>query len=123
MENTADYLIVIGKGKLIADCSMSEFIARSTGSAVRVRTPSPDQLVLAIAAKGGTATTEPDGTLLVRGMATDVVGDIAFEQGIRVHELSVMRASLEEAFMELTADSVEYRAGVPAATANIGSGV
>jgi ABC-2 type transport system ATP-binding protein len=123
MENTADHLIVIGKGKLIADCSMSEFIARSTGSAVQVRTPSPDQLVLAIAAKGGTATTQPDGTLLVRGMTTDVVGDIAFEQGIRVHELTLMRASLEEAFMELTADSVEYRAGVPDATANIGSGV
>jgi ABC-2 type transport system ATP-binding protein len=123
MENTADHLIVIGKGKLIADCSMSEFIARSAGSAVRVRTPSPDQLVLAIAAKGGTATTESDGTLLVRGMATDVIGDIAFEQGIRVHELTVMRASLEEAFMELTADSVEYRADVPGATANIGSGV
>jgi len=123
MENTADHLIVIGKGKLIADCSMSEFIARSTGSAVQVRTPSPDQLVLAIAAKGGTATTQPDGTLLVRGMTTDVVGDIAFEQGIRVHELALMRASLEEAFMELTADSVEYRAGVPDATANIGSGV
>jgi ABC-2 type transport system ATP-binding protein len=123
MENTADHLIVIGRGKLIADCAMREFIARSSGSAVRVRTPSPDQLVLAIAAKGGTATTEPDGTLLVRGMATDVVGDIAFEQGIRLHELSLERASLEEAFMELTADSVEYHAGLPGPTADIGSGV
>jgi ABC-2 type transport system ATP-binding protein len=123
MENTADHLIVIGRGKLIADCSMTEFIARSTGSAVRVRTPSPDQLVLAIAAKGGTATTEPDGTLLVRDMATDVVGDIAFEQGIRLHELTAMRASLEEAFMELTADSVEYRAEVPGQPTTIGSGV
>ena len=52
MENTADHLIVIGRGKLIADCTMAEFIARSSGSAVRVRTPSPDQLVLAIAAEG-----------------------------------------------------------------------
>jgi ABC-2 type transport system ATP-binding protein len=127
MENTAEHLIVIGRGKLIADCTMNEFIARSSGAAVRVRTPAPDQLVLALAAKGGDATADSDGTLLVRGMTTDVVGDIAFEQGIRVHELSVLRASLEEAFMELTADSVEYHAGIPSAAAgpaaNIGSGV
>ena len=105
MENTADHLIVIGRGKLIADCTMAEFIARSSGAAVRVRTPSPDQLLLAVAAKGGTATVENDGSLLVRGMPANMVGDIAFEQGIRLHELSVMRASLEEAYMEVTADS------------------
>jgi ABC-2 type transport system ATP-binding protein len=77
--------------------------------------------VLAIAAKGGQATTEADGTLLVRGMATDQVGDIAFENEIRLHELTAMRASLEEAFMELTGDSVEYRAEIPAAGAPAGS--
>jgi ABC-2 type transport system ATP-binding protein len=131
MEHTADSLIVIGRGKLIADCTMKEFIARSSGTSVRVRTPSPDQLVLAIAAKGGTATADSDGTLVVRGMTPEAVGDIAFENEIRLHELSLIRASLEEAFMELTADSVEYHAGVPAAAsgtvpsapANIGSGV
>ena len=123
MENTAEHLIVIGKGKLIADCTMNEFIAQSSGAAVRVRTPSPDQLALAVAAKGGAATAGSDGTLLVRGLTTDAIGDIAFEQGIRLHELSVLRASLEEAFMELTADSVEYRAGVPDAPASIGSRV
>jgi ABC-2 type transport system ATP-binding protein len=127
MEHTADHLIVIGKGKLIADCTMKEFIARSSGTSVRVRTPSPDQLVLAIAAKGGTATADGDGTLVVRGMTPEAVGDIAFENEIRLHELSLVRASLEEAFMELTADSVEYHAGVPGAAAsapaNIGSGV
>ena len=111
MENTAEHLIVIGRGKLIADCTMNEFIAQSSGAAVRVRTPSPDQLALAVAAKGGAATAGSDGTLLVRALTTDAIGDIAFEQGIRVHELSVLRASLEEAFMELTADSVEYAAG------------
>jgi ABC-2 type transport system ATP-binding protein len=122
MENTAEHLIVIGKGKLIADCTMNEFIARSSGAAVRVRTPSPDQLAPALAAKGGEAAADSDGTLLVRGLTTDAIGDIAFEQGIRVHELSALRASLEEAFMELTADSVEYHAGVPDAAASIGSG-
>ena len=123
MENTAEHLIVIGKGKLIADCTMNEFIARSSGAATRVRTPSPDQLALALAATGGEATAGSDGTLLVRGLTTDAIGDIAFEQGIRVHELSALRASLEEAFMELTADSVEYHAGVRGAPASIGSGV
>jgi ABC-2 type transport system ATP-binding protein len=123
MENTADHLIVIGRGQLIADCSMSEFIARSSGSTVRVRTPSPDQLVLAIAAEGGHATAEGDGTLLVQGMAADKIGDIAFDKGIRLHELTNVRASLEEAFMALTADSVEYRAEVPGKSTTIGSGV
>ena len=123
MENTADHLIVIGRGKLIADCTMAEFIARSSGSAVRVRTPSPDQLVLAIAAEGGSAAADTDGTLLVQGMAADKVGDVAFENSIRLHELTTTRASLEEAYMEVTADSVEYHAGVPGQAATVGSGV
>src|SRR6516225_6146179 len=123
MENTAEHLIVIGKGKLIADCAMNEFIARSSGAAARVRTPCPDQLALTLAARGGEATAGSHGTLLVRGLTTDEIGDIAFEQGIRVHELSALRASLEEAFMELTADSVEFHAGVPDAPASVGSGV
>ena len=123
MENTADHLIVIGRGKLIADCTMAEFIARSSGAAVRVRTPSPDQLVLAIAAEGGSAAADTDGTLLVHGMAADKVGDVAFDKGIRLHELTTVRASLEEAYMEVTADSVEYHAGVPAPVASVGSGV
>jgi ABC-2 type transport system ATP-binding protein len=121
MENTADHLIVVGRGKLIADCTMAEFIARSSSTAVKVRTPSPDALVLAIAARGGRATAEADGTLLVHGLATEQVGDIAFEQGIRVHELTTQRASLEEAFMELTGDSVEYRADVPPPGGGAGS--
>src|ERR1700760_1451003 len=90
MEHTADHLIVIGKGKLIADCTMNQFIAQSSGAAVRVRTPSPDQLALAVAAKGGAATAGSDGALLVRGLTTDAIGDIAFEQGIRVHALTVL---------------------------------
>jgi ABC-2 type transport system ATP-binding protein len=124
MESTADHLIVVGRGKLIADCSMSEFIAQSSGAAVRVRTPSPDELELAIAAEGGSATAGADGALTVQGMTADKVGDVAFDKGIRLHELTTVRASLEEAFMELTADSVEYRAEVPAAApATVGSGV
>ena len=118
MEHTADHLIVVGRGKLIADCTMSEFIARSSGSEVTVRTPSPDELVLALAAEGGQAEAGKDGTLTVRGMTADKIGDIAFDKGIRLHELATHRASLEAAFMELTADSVEYHAEVPAAAAS-----
>ena len=126
MENTADHLIVIGRGKLIADCTMSEFIARSSGAAVRVRTPSTDQFVRAVTAKGGTAVTDADGAIEVRGMSTEQVGDLAFGEGIRLHELTMVRASLEEAFMELTASSVEYHADVPGGQRSgttIGSGV
>jgi len=128
MENTADHLIVIGRGKLIADCTMSEFIARSSGSAVRVRTPSAVELTRAITAKGATVGTDADGTLEVRGMGMEEIGDLAFTEGIRLHELATVHASLEEAYMEVTASSVEYRADVPGAQApgvrtTIGSGV
>ena len=113
MEYTADHLIVIGRGKLIADCSMSEFISRSSGASVRVRTPMADELIKAVTAKGATAATGDEGAIEVRGMTAAEVGDLAFEQAIRLHELATVRASLEEAFMELTASSVEYRAEVP----------
>ena len=113
MESTADHLIVIGRGKLIADCSMSEFIARSSGAAVRVRTPMADDLIKGVTAEGATTATDDDGAIEVRGMTAEAVGDIAFEQAIRLHELTTVHASLEEAFMELTASSVEYHAGVP----------
>jgi ABC-2 type transport system ATP-binding protein len=124
MENTADHLIVIGRGKLIADCTMKEFVARASGAAVRVRTPSADQLSRAASAKGATVSPDDDGSIEVRGMSAEQVGDLAFSEGVRLHELTVVRASLEEAFMELTADSVEYHADAPArqASAMAGSG-
>jgi ABC-2 type transport system ATP-binding protein len=121
MESTADHLIVIGRGKLIADCSMSEFIARSSSAAVRVRTPAADELIKAVTAQGATTATD-DGAIEVRGMTAEAVGDIAFDQGIRLHELTLVHASLEEAFMELTASSVEYHAGVPEAATTSESG-
>ena len=122
MENTADHLIVIGRGKLIADCSMSEFIARSSGAAVRVRTPMADDLIKAVTAEGATTSADDDGAIEVRGMTAEAIGDIAFDKGIRLHELTMVRASLEEAFMELTASSVEFHAGVPRATTASRSG-
>jgi ABC-2 type transport system ATP-binding protein len=125
MENTADHLIVIGRGKLIAATSMEEFVAGASGASVRVRTPSAGQLIRAVTAKGATATADDGGAIEVHGMSTEQIGDLAFSEGIRLHELTAVRASLEEAFMELTADSVEYRADVPGqrASTTIGSGV
>jgi ABC-2 type transport system ATP-binding protein len=109
MEHTADHLIVIGRGQLLAECTMEEFIARSSGQTVRVVTPQPDLLAKAVAEAGGSAVNNAGGTLIVSGLVAAQVGDIAFERGVRLHELTVVRASLEAAFMELTADSVEYR--------------
>jgi ABC-2 type transport system ATP-binding protein len=89
---------------------------------VRVRTPMADDLIKAVTAAGATTAPDDDGAIEVRGMTAEAVGDIAFEQAIRLHELTMVRASLEEAFMELTASSVEYHAGVPLATTASGSG-
>jgi ABC-2 type transport system ATP-binding protein len=115
MEHTADHLLVIGRGRLIADCGMAEFIARGSGQAVLVRTPQPDALAR-VAAAAGAAVSDAggDGNLEVRGLTEDQVSDLAFAQGIRLYHLAATRVSLEHAFMELTADSVEYRAGLPA---------
>src|SRR5580704_10067946 len=115
MEYTADHLLVIGRGRLIADCGMSDFIARSSGQAVLVRTPQPDLLAWAVAATGAAvADAGGDGNLEVRGLTEDQVSDLAFAQGIRLYYLAATRVSLEHAFMELTADSVEYHAELPA---------
>ena len=110
MENTADHLIVIGRGRLIADCSVAEFIERNSVQAVRVRTPQPDPLVAAIRRAGGRVAAAGEA-IVIHGLAADKVGDLAYENGIRLHELAVAQASLEEAYMEQTAASVEFRAG------------
>jgi ABC-2 type transport system ATP-binding protein len=125
MEHTADHLIVIGKGKLIADCPMDEFIARSTRRTVRVRTPDPARLAALVTADGGTTRDDGDGELMVSGLTAERIGDLAFENAVRLHELAAAQASLEQAFMELTGAAVEFRAAEPqtATTILTGSGV
>jgi ABC-2 type transport system ATP-binding protein len=116
MEHTADHVIVIGRGQLIADCSMAEFIARSSVQTIRVRTPQPEALARAVTAAGGASSGVAGGEaseLEVSGLTEEQIGDIAFAHGVRLHRLAPSRASLEQAFMELTADSVEYHAGLP----------
>ena len=116
MEYTADHLLVIGRGRLIADCGMAEFIARGSGQAVQVRTPQPDVLGRAVALAGGNVSPAGDRYLEIRGLTEDQVSDLAFAHGIRLYHLAENRVSLEHAFIELTADSVEYRAELPAAS-------
>jgi ABC-2 type transport system ATP-binding protein len=121
MENTADHLIVIGRGRLIADCGIDEFVATSQHQAVLVRTQQPSALAAAIASAGGTTNAAPstadaagEVAIEVRGLTEAQVADLAFANGIRLHHLSTSKASLEQAFMELTADSVDYQANLPA---------
>ncbi len=116
MAQTADHLIVIGKGALIADCSTQEFIERSSERSVLVRTPDA-RLADLLSANGGQVKPEPDGGLGIIGLDAPRIGELAAGAGIVLYELTPRLASLEEAFMELTADSVEYGrrvgAGVP----------
>jgi ABC-2 type transport system ATP-binding protein len=113
MENTADHLLVIGRGRLIADCGMAEFLAGASAQSVRVRTLQAGVLATAITASGGSVSGVSAGELEVRGLTEDQVADIAFANGVRLQHLSASKASLEQAFMELTADSVEYHAAAP----------
>jgi ABC-2 type transport system ATP-binding protein len=110
MSITAEHLIVIGRGKLLADMSTADFITENSQARTRVRSPQQEQLAEALAADG--ARVAPvEAYLEVEGMTTDQVGDIAAAKGLTVHELFTQRSSLEEAFMEMTRDSVEYHAG------------
>jgi ABC-2 type transport system ATP-binding protein len=113
MENTADHLLVIGRGRLIADCSVQEFIDRNSELAVRVRTPESGRLAELVTGAGATAVPDGEGALLVTGLPQERIGDVAFDNGIRLHELAPLQASLEQVFMEMTKDSVEYHAAVP----------
>ena len=108
MENTADHLIVIGRGKLIADCPMAEFTASATRS-VLVKTPDGQRFAEAVATAGGTLE-RVDDDFEVHGLSPEQVGALALANRILLYHLAPARVSLEEAFMELTADSVEYQA-------------
>ena len=118
MENTADHLIVIGQGRLISDCTVQEFIDRNSELQVKVRTDQPDKLAGLVGGAGGAARPDGDGALLVSGLGLAHIGDLAFDNGVRIHELSPLQASLEQAFMEMTKDSVEFHASVPSAPAD-----
>jgi ABC-2 type transport system ATP-binding protein len=110
MALTADHLIVIGRGKLIADTSVEEFVRRASRNVVRVRSPQAILLAEALAGPSVVVTAVEPGVIEVEGVDAARIGDLALARHIAIHELAPQQASLEEAFMELTRDDVEYRA-------------
>jgi ABC-2 type transport system ATP-binding protein len=110
MALTADHLLVVGRGRLIADAPTSEVIRMSSSSHVRVRSPQAAALAELINANGGEATAAPDSSLAVTGLTPEAIGELAAAHSLVLHELVLADASLEEAFMELTEDAVDFRA-------------
>jgi ABC-2 type transport system ATP-binding protein len=111
MEHTADQLIVIGKGRLIAAESVTEFAARGSGASVSVRTTDTGALTALLTGAGGTVQPAGGDLLTVTELTTERISELAFGRRIQLHELTTHAASLEDAFMQLTATSVEYQSG------------
>jgi ABC-2 type transport system ATP-binding protein len=111
MAVTADRLIVIGRGRLIADTTVEEFVRRASGNVVRVRSPQAAALRELLLGPNVTVTSSEAQVLDVDGLPAEQIGETAAANGIVLHELTPQQASLEDAFMELTSDDVEYRAG------------
>jgi ABC-2 type transport system ATP-binding protein len=110
MALTATHLIVIGRGRLIADTGMEEFIAAAAPAVVRVRSTDPGALAALLRSRDVAVAGAEDGALTVSGLSTDEVGRAAGAAGITLLELTVQQASLEEAFVDMTRDAVEFRA-------------
>jgi len=115
MALTADHLLVIGKGRLLADTPLSELIARNSDERVEVRAADPQRLAADLRAVRARVTMEPDGTLGVFGLGSKQIGELAAERGHVLHQLRDVTVSLEEAYFRLTGESAEFRAPAPVA--------
>jgi ABC-2 type transport system ATP-binding protein len=111
MAQTAEHLLVIGRGRIIADASVDEIVAGYTSTRVRVRAVAQDELVGLLVAAGGRVDPSPDGAVTVVGLESAAIGGIAAARGLALVELTPEGASLEEAFLELTHHDTDYRAG------------
>ncbi|MFD3566712.1 ABC transporter ATP-binding protein [Streptomyces sp. NPDC058667] len=114
MALTADHLIVIGRGQLLADMSVTDFISANSADFARVRTPQTEpgqreKLTATLTEAGGQVLSEPDGALRVTGLPLPRISDLAHDADVRIWELSPHQASLEEAYMRLTQGAVDYR--------------
>lgn len=109
MQQTADRVVVIGRGRLVADVEVAELTESASGNQVRVLSPQPARLSELLSAEGASVESDADGGLIVGSMDASHVGEIAAANGVRLHELTPRRVSLESAFMKLTHDSVAYR--------------
>ena len=112
MAQTADRLIVIGRGRLIADTTTTQLTESSARRDVLVRSPRAAELAGLIKAQGATLTTEEDGALAVTGLDAPAIGDLAAGAGIALHALIPRTASLEDAYLDLTGEAADFRAGV-----------
>ena len=108
LEGTADRLVVIGRGRLIALTGVAELLASAGGGSVRVRTPHVHDVMRLLAATGATVTTDGPNVLHVTGLDAARIAELTAERGLPLHELTPERATLEQAYMELTRDSVEF---------------
>ncbi len=109
----ADHLIVIGRGRMIADIGVDEFVRGASKNAVRVRSPQMSELAALLAGPDVTVEAGKDDEFEVTGLTAEQVGEIAAAHAIVLHELAPVRASLEEAFMDVTRDEVEFKADAP----------
>ncbi|MFJ6747335.1 ABC transporter ATP-binding protein [Streptomyces sp. NPDC091266] len=110
MALTAEHLVVIGQGRLMADTSMADFIHQNSRSYVRMRSPEQERLLDVLHGEGIKAVAVGNGSLEIDGVPADRLGELAAQKQFVLHELSPQQASLEDAFMQLTAESVEYHA-------------
>jgi ABC-2 type transport system ATP-binding protein len=111
MALTADHLIVIGRGKLIADASVDELVRKASGDVVLVRSPQAEELRSHVADDGVTVVSNAPGLLEVHGLTAARIGEIAAANGVVLHELTPQQVSLEQAFMDMTRDQLEFRTG------------
>jgi ABC-2 type transport system ATP-binding protein len=113
LEDTADHLVVVGRGRVIADASVTELLAAASDGRVTLRTTAPSAAAV-LAAAGATVTATGPGTLTVSGLAPEQIVALLGERGVAFSEVSAHRATLEEAYLELTRDQVEFRAAAAA---------
>jgi ABC-2 type transport system ATP-binding protein len=111
MAQTADHIIVLGRGRVIADAPVEQILAGSAGASVRLRTPDTARLSQLLTEAGATVIPAQDGSLAVNGMPAARVGELAAAHAVVLHELTTISGSLEEAYLALTQDEVEYHAG------------
>jgi ABC-2 type transport system ATP-binding protein len=113
MALTADRVIVIGRGRLIADSTVDHLVASSSGAAARVRSPQAGQIAAALASRDVTVMADGPETILIQGLSVEAIGRAAARRGWILYELTPVTASLEEVYMKLTDTAVEYRSAAP----------